>query len=546
MAAGREVKWENLPGPTKTISVVDEDEPGVLAEVVRAGLQGWDPVSLIWRRIKVSSLGEIATTGGGGGGGGAVTVADGADVAEGATTDTAVVTDTSGTVSGKLRGLVKWAFERMPASLGQKTMAASLPVVLASDQAAIPVTGAGGGTQYDEDTASAAADKITMAGVVRKDTMATLVDTDGDRTQLQVDSSGQLRVVTPPGGAGLTDTELRASPVPVSGPLTDAQLRAAVVPVGDGGGSLTVDGVFWPGTQPVSGTVTADTELEASAALADASGNPTTPRVGAASLLWNGTGWDRARGDIANGLDVDVTRVQGSVTTVGPAADGAAVSGNPVRIAGKDGSGNTQDILTDPAGRQLMSLSRPWTNLGSYRAVTAILSVAATADAATAGRWWIINPVGSSIGIAVLRVYAYFAIVTEVDMLTAPRITLERMTFTGTASGATITPSKRVRTAVQGQTIDAANVGTVRTASTGLTPVAGELEHAFIAPTYSLTTSGIGVSQPPMNIYGVSERGEDALILAAGEGMVCRQADAGSTTDGRRFVCIIEWEEFTT
>lgn len=38
----------------------------------------------------------------------------------------------------------------------------------------------------------------------------------------------------------------------------------------------------------------------------------------------------------------------------GQAADGAAVSGLPVRIAGKDGSGNTQDILTDTAGDQVM------------------------------------------------------------------------------------------------------------------------------------------------------------------------------------------------
>jgi hypothetical protein len=45
----------------------------------------------------------------GGGGGGAVTIADGADVAEGSTTDSAVVTDANGTVSGKLRGLVKMA-----------------------------------------------------------------------------------------------------------------------------------------------------------------------------------------------------------------------------------------------------------------------------------------------------------------------------------------------------------------------------------------------------------------------------------------------------
>ncbi len=99
---------------------------------------------------------------------------------------------------------------------------------------------------------------------------------------------------------GLTDTELRASPVPVSGPLTDAQLRASPVdingtftpsgtqdvnlvstvpvPVTDNGGSLTIDGtvaVSNPGltdTQlratpvPVSGPLT-DTQLRATAVL---------------------------------------------------------------------------------------------------------------------------------------------------------------------------------------------------------------------------------------------------------------------------------------
>lgn len=44
------------------------------------------------------------------------------------------------------------------------------------------------------------------------------------------------------------------------------------------------------------------------------------------------------------------TAVTGNVTVVGTAADGAAVSGNPVRIAGKDGSANTQDILVNTAG----------------------------------------------------------------------------------------------------------------------------------------------------------------------------------------------------
>lgn len=50
----------------------------------------------------VSLLKKIA-----GAGGSAVSIADGSDVAEGTTTDAAVITDANGTLSGKLRGLVK-------------------------------------------------------------------------------------------------------------------------------------------------------------------------------------------------------------------------------------------------------------------------------------------------------------------------------------------------------------------------------------------------------------------------------------------------------
>jgi fibronectin-binding autotransporter adhesin len=52
----------------------------------------------------IAILKKIAS--GGGGGGGPVTVADGADVTQGAIADAAVTTNTTGTVSGKLRGLV--------------------------------------------------------------------------------------------------------------------------------------------------------------------------------------------------------------------------------------------------------------------------------------------------------------------------------------------------------------------------------------------------------------------------------------------------------
>jgi hypothetical protein len=163
-----------------------------------------------------------------GSGGSAVSIADGSDVAEGATTDAAVITDTSGTVSGKLRGLVKWAFERMPASLGQKVMAASFPVVIASDQSAVPASQSGtwntrvqdnlgnGITSTNvpiigrslnvlvaqaptttvqgfttEDTASANGDRGFPALAVRTATPANTSDTDGDYEFLQM-SVGRL------------------------------------------------------------------------------------------------------------------------------------------------------------------------------------------------------------------------------------------------------------------------------------------------------------------------------------------------------------------
>lgn len=53
---------------------------------------------------------------------------------------------------------------------------------------------------------------------------------------------------------------------------------------------------------------------------------------------------------VYRGFGQSSSALASSVTATGPAADGAAVSGNPVRIAGKDGSGNTQDIMTNPNG----------------------------------------------------------------------------------------------------------------------------------------------------------------------------------------------------
>ena len=136
----------------------------------------------------ISLLKKIASSGGG-----AVSIADGSDVAEGATTDAAVVTDTTGTLSGKMRGLVKWAFERMPTSLGQKAMAASLPVVIASDQSAVPVSGT-----------------VAVTGA-------------------------------------LTDAELRATPVPVSGTVV-ANATGYLIRLDEASATITYVGSAAPGT----------------------------------------------------------------------------------------------------------------------------------------------------------------------------------------------------------------------------------------------------------------------------------------------------------
>lgn len=96
------------------------------------------------------------------------------------------------------------------------------------------------------------------------------------------------------------------------------QLPAALT----GAGNLKVSLQESNATQAVSGTVsvgntvTVDTELPAAATLADATPNPSTVAFGGLMSLYNGTTWDRVRGDTANGIDVDVTRVGGNVTVV--------------------------------------------------------------------------------------------------------------------------------------------------------------------------------------------------------------------------------------
>lgn len=146
------------------------------------------------------------------------------------------------------------------------------------------------------------------------------------------------------------------NPVPISGSVTaDTELPAAAAlsdnfanPTAPAVGSFMMswDGATWdrsPGNSTdgllvnlganndvtVTGSVTADTELPAAAALSENFANPTAPAVGSFLMVWDGATWDRLPGTSTDGALVNLgtnNDIQGQV------ASDVAVSGNPVVI----------------------------------------------------------------------------------------------------------------------------------------------------------------------------------------------------------------------
>ncbi len=164
------------------------------------------------------------------------------------------------------------------------------------------VTSFGGGTEYAEDTASAAAEKVTMAGVVRKDTGASLVDADGDRTELQVDSAGALRVT---GGGGGTEYVVNA-----------------VAPADPTGATFVME------------------RDDALSALAEVEGDWTQPRSNANGALW--VAHDGAVAVTDNGGNLSIDDGGNSITV-----DNATIS---VVGSGTEATAQRVTIATDSTG----------------------------------------------------------------------------------------------------------------------------------------------------------------------------------------------------
>lgn len=217
--------------------------------------RAWNVSTLSYIALNIDNSGNLLTAGSGAGAGGAATVADGADVAQGTTTDAAVITDATGTLSGKIRGLVKWAFERMPASLGQKTMSLALPVSIASDQSAISVTGPLTDTQIRTTP-------LPVNGTVT-------ANQGGSPWSENISQFGGSAVATGTGASGsgvprvtvANDSNILATQ---SGTWNVGTLTSITNPVSITGtltgitNSVAVTGTFFQTTQPISGTVTSN------------------------------------------------------------------------------------------------------------------------------------------------------------------------------------------------------------------------------------------------------------------------------------------------
>lgn len=177
--------------------------------------------------------------------------------------------------------------------------------------------------------------------------------------------------------------------------------------------------------------------------------------------------------------------------------------------------------------------------LGVYWFVTSTLAVAQTAhDGTSTGFFWLQNPVGSAIRARLRRLQvAYVAGSSKVDRLTLPRMRPYRFTFTGTASGATLSTAKR-------RTSDLTSTADVRTAVTGMTVTLGNPAWGTVVPVILFETAGQIWGGGPVVEY-IRANDEDAYLdLAAGEGVVFAQANNAVASDNRRLIVSGCWDEY--
>lgn len=198
--------------------------------------------------------------------------------------------------------------------------------------------------------------------------------------------------------------------------------------------------------------------------------------------------------------------------------------------------------LVDAAGNEIgtninpivVSKLKKTTTYGTYFFHSGNLTIVAAAHGATVGFIYMYNPIASGKIVRIVTLKIESGMTTALATPTAPRITVERGTFTGTPSGAVIPVAKVDST-------DITNVLYISAASTGATngtpiPMGGKLVDANATGTVNTNSSS-------SDIFKAGEDVRD-IILRGGEYLVIRQADAGTASDTRKAIVDMLFEEY--
>lgn len=319
-----------------------------------------------------------------------VKVEDGLDIAQGATTDAAVTTNTTGTISGKLRGLVAILADVWDSATTALRVKLRVGTADVSNSNPVPVSDAGGTLTVDQATHDSLntnanlqigdADAPGGAGVVTASTPRVVLASDGNKVQ-GVTASGSPPTTNPVLVSGWDGTNIRTL-------LTDSGGRRVVVGAAADGSAPVGNPVLISGSDGTNvQTVLTDTSGNQGAylkhvqtTLGDTSSNaPYLPAAvdGVAivpavyAYLFNGTNWSRFRGNttglsIIGGLGHDAADVANNF----PAKVGARAvphGADPTAVAEQD----VTHLIANRDGVPFTIGGHPNIRTREYRATTA-------------------------------------------------------------------------------------------------------------------------------------------------------------------------------
>lgn len=286
---------------------------------------------------------------------------------------------------------------------GQKAGANSLPVVVASDQSDVPTPQAHTRNEAFKEAAAVGGELDDTAPVAATEGNVSPARITAQRalhTNLRNNAGTEVGTPTDPVRIDPTGTTLQ--------PTNLNQVGGTAVVTGGVAGSQGVGGLTADGAAPIgnpvliagfdttnvqnirvvsNGRLVLATDLAATDGSSNTIGLLSTAegvirKLGVAPCVFNGTTWDRMRGDVANGLNVDVTRVAAGANLIGDVGlSGARTSGGTTIYKNIDVD-ESEDAVKATAGQvywiHAMNLSAATLFLKFYDATVATVVVGTT------------------------------------------------------------------------------------------------------------------------------------------------------------------------